>query len=143
MSTYHGEIERVRGKLSAALAAATERLDTAVAGLAAGPTYVPAKPLRDLIAAATEALQHAAELAGLLQAAPFVTDPTPGTDGPECLETDHDHRGDCDGDMVLVKLLANHGGAQSGELRHMCGSHCRQATRRREAEIVTVLTSAG
>jgi hypothetical protein len=63
------------------------------------------------------------------------------TDEGGCIETDYDSRGDCDGDLLLVRFLEIHTGAARGDLGHMCGSHAKQSVRRHEAVIEKVITS--
>lgn len=54
---------------------------------------------------------------------------------PDCIETDYDRRGDCEGTTHGVVLLVNHAETAAGETGWMCNSHARQAVRKHEAKL--------
>lgn len=56
-------------------------------------------------------------------------------DRPECVETDHDRRGDCDGDLFRVAFRQSSSERGVGEEAWMCGSHARQAAKRGEVRL--------
>lgn len=64
-------------------------------------------------------------------------------DQDECVETDYDRRGDCDGPNTLLRLKANNNGARVGDKVTMCASHANQAVKRAEATIIEIAATAG
>ena len=66
---------------------------------------------------------------------PVLACPRPADHIPDCLETDYDRRGDCDGDMRFVVLLLNYAGKAVGEEGWMCASHAQQCARRRQVRM--------
>lgn len=66
---------------------------------------------------------------------PVLACPRPEDHIPECLETDYDHRGDCDGDMQFVVFLVNYAGKARDQEGWLCDSHAKQCLAERQVRV--------
>lgn len=86
----------------------------------------------DTAAAGAVVAELLAAYAAGVAAAAYAACPAPGMHGPQCAESRHNERGDCDGQVRVYVAQTYVEGATPGEPLTMCTSHGRQAARRHE-----------